>query len=67
MSRRTKARSRGLPAWYKGRLIRENYSAFWYGDREGKLFEQEGKLVDKQNYDSITDRERAEELKRRMS
>ena len=61
-----RGRAGRLPRWYKGQLIRENYSGFWYGSREGKLFNQEGKLVDRQNFDTLTDMERAEDIKRRM-
>ena len=62
-----KASNKGLPKWYKGRLRRETYGGFWYGEREGKLFEQEGKLVDKQMYDEITDKVREEQIQRRLS
>ena len=61
-------RSRGgrLPRWYRGKLLRDFYSGWWYGEREGKLFNQEGKLVDRKNFDTVTDRQRAEDLKRRL-
>lgn len=61
-----RARSKGLPHWHKGKLLLENYSAFWYGSREAKLFEQEGKLVDKANFDSVTDLQREEMLRDRL-
>ena len=60
-----RARSRGLPSWHKGQLLYENYSGFWYGSREGKLIKREGKLVDKQNFDTITTKERNEQIQRR--
>ncbi len=53
-----------LPRWYKGRLRLESRSGFWYGEREGKLFMQEGKLVDKANLDTLTDIQREEQVKR---
>jgi len=55
-----------LPSWHKGRLLNENYSDWWYGSREGKLFLREGKLVDRQNYDTVTEKERNEQIQRRM-
>lgn len=58
MSKGTTGRSSSFPPWYKGRLLRETYGGFWYGEREGKLFTQEGKLVDKQMHDFITDLQR---------
>lgn len=61
-----RARSKGLPSWTKGRLLYENYSGFWYGSREGKLIKQEGKLVDKANYDVVTIKQREEQIQRRV-
>ena len=61
-----KGKSRGLPSWYKGQLLRDSISGFWYGSREGKLFEREGKLVDKRNLDTVTDKEREEAVQRRL-
>ena len=58
-----KGKSRGLPSWYKGQLLRD-ISGFWYGSREGKLFEQEGKLKDRKNFDSVTDLQREEAIQR---
>ena len=60
-----RARSKGLPHWHKGRLLYENYSGFWYGSREGKLINQEGKLVDKKNFDKTTIKTRNESIQRR--
>jgi len=60
-----KASNRGYPAWYKGRLVRDDISGFWYGEREGKLFPQRGLLVDKANHDTLTDAEREEQIQRR--
>ena len=51
-----------LPKWHKGRLRREAYGGFWYGEREGKLMYQEGKLVDKQMFDKLTDKQRQEQV-----
>lgn len=59
-----RASNRGLPAWYKGRLIRDHYSGFWYGTREGKLFDQEEKLVDRANFDEVTDKQREDQIQR---
>ena len=59
-----KGRNRGLPAWYKGRLVRDDIDGFWYGEREAKLFKQEGKLVSKHNFDTLTDKERQENIRR---
>ena len=64
MSRRGK--SRGLPSWYKGRLVRESYGGFWYGEREGKLFKREDKIVDRKMNDSVTDKEREDAIQRRL-
>jgi hypothetical protein len=54
------------PAWYKGRKVLEHYSGAEYYENDGKLMTQEGKLVDKQNFDSVTDKERAEQVQRRI-
>ena len=59
--------NRGFPPWYKGRLRNEAYGDFWYGEREGKLFTQEGKLVDRTMFDELTDKQRQEQVQRRMS
>ncbi len=61
-----KGRNRGFPSWYKGRLRREAYGGFWYGEREGKLFEREGKLVDRRMNDTLTDKERDDEVQKRI-
>lgn len=53
------------PRWYVGRLIRDDIGGFWHGEYEGKLFMREGKLVDRANYDSLTDKERDEQINRR--
>jgi hypothetical protein len=54
-----------IPRWYKGRLRYCDISGFWYGEREGKLFKQRGLLVDKQNFDTLTDEQREKAIKRR--
>lgn len=59
-----KGGNRGFPSWYRGKLVREDRGGFWYGDREGKLFKQEGKLVDKQMFDSLTDKQREEQIRK---
>ena len=59
-----RGRSGSLPHWHKGKLIRDSYDGFWYGDREGKLFMQEGRLVSKKNFDTVTDKQRAENIRR---
>ena len=66
MSKGSTGRSRGFPSWYKGRLIREDRGGFWYGEREGKLFSQENKLVDKQMFDFITDRQREQAIAKKI-
>jgi len=53
-----RGRSGHLPSWHKGRLINETFGDFWYGSREGKLSLQEGRLVDRQMRDSLTDKQR---------
>ena len=66
MSRR--GRSRGLPSWYSktGRLVREDIGGFWYGERSGKLFKRDGKIVDRKMNDTVTDKEREEDIQRRL-
>jgi len=61
-----KGRSKGLPSWYKGKLKRCDISGFWYGELEGKLFERDGKLVDRANFDTLTEKERQDLVQRRM-
>jgi len=56
--------NRGLPSWYKGKLVRDDIDGFWYGEREGKLFKQRGLNVSKKNFDSLTDEQRQEMLRR---
>ncbi len=55
-----------LPKSHKGRLIYDDVDGFWYGEREGKLFKRRGIMVSKKNYDSLTDEERIDQIKRRM-
>ena len=66
MSKGTTGRSSSFPAWYKGRLIRDTFSGEWYGEREGKLFNQEGRLVNKANFDFITDLQREEAIAKKI-
>ncbi len=54
-----RASRRGLPSWHKGQLQYCDISGFWYGAREGKLFKQRGILVDKKNYDRVTNEQMA--------
>ena len=61
-----KARNRGLPRWAKGRKVLEHYSGFEYYERDGKLSLREGKLVDRANLDTVTDKERAEQIQRSL-
>lgn len=58
--------NRGFPAWYKGKLIRDDIDGFWFGEREGKLFKQRGLNVSKKNFDSITDEQRQDQISRRV-
>lgn len=61
-----RGRSGRIPPSHKGRKMYENYSGFEYGERENKLFLREGKWVDKANFDTLTDKERAEDIQRRI-
>lgn len=63
MSRR--GSNRGLPAWYKGRLIYDDIDGTWWGEESGKIFKQRGLNVSKKNYDSLTDLERQQQISRR--
>lgn len=56
-----------IPAWHKGKLKYCDISGYWYGEREGKLFKRRGIWVDRVNYDTVTDEERTEALKRRAN
>jgi len=58
--------NRGFPKWYKGKLINEAFGDFWYGEREGKTWLREGKLTDRANSDTLTDKERQDMVQRRM-
>jgi len=66
MSKGSKSRNRGLPAWYKGRLVLDDIDGTWEGERSGKLLKQRGLTVTKKNFDFITDQEREEAIQRRM-
>lgn len=57
--------NKGLPGWYKGKMIYDDIDGTWYGEREGKLFKQRGLNVSKHNFDSLTDEQREEQIKRR--
>ena len=58
--------NKGLPAWYRGKLIRDDITdELGVGEREGKLFKQRGLNVTKRNFDSLTDEERERSIKRR--
>ena len=65
MGRRSKAGK--IPKWHKGQLLRDTLDGFWFGSREGKLFQQEGKLVSKKNFDTVTDKDRQEALRKNLS
>lgn len=56
-----------LPAWYKGQLIRDDIGGFWFGHREAKLFKRRGLTVDRKNYDTLTDKERQENINARIN
>ena len=51
---------------HKGKLIFDDIDGFWYGERENKLFKRRGLMVSRKNYDSLTDVERANNIKARM-
>ncbi len=55
-----------LPRWHKGKLIYDDIDGFWYGHREGKLFKRRGLNVSKENFDTLTDKERQEMVQRRI-
>lgn len=60
-----KGRAGRLRRSHKGKLMYCDISGFWYGEREGKLFKRRGLWVDRKNYDSLTEDERAAQIKRR--
>lgn len=60
-----RARPGRKPVWYKGKRVREHYSGFEYFEHDGKLFNQEGKLVDRANFDRVTILSRNEQIQRR--
>jgi len=68
MSKGSKSRGRGLPAWYArtGKLVLDDIDGTWEGERSGKLFKQRGLNVTKKNLEFVTDAERIEMLNRRM-
>jgi len=65
MSKGSKSNNRGFPNWYKGRLVRDDIGGFWWGEREGKIFQQRGLNVSKKNFDFITEEQRQDMIKRR--
>jgi hypothetical protein len=54
-----------IPAWHKGRLVYDYITGEWAGLRSGKITIQDGHYVLTKNVDRITDKQRAEMLKRR--
>ena len=60
MGRGSKIRSRGLPPWHKGKLIRDDITGTWEGSRSGKILRQRGLNVTKESFDYITDEQRVE-------
>ena len=64
--KRTRARSRGLPAWYKGKLINDDVDDTWEGERTGKMLKQRGLNVTRTNFENLTDKERIEQLQGRI-
>ena len=62
-----RGRSGRLPAWYKGQLILDDVDGFWYGHREGKLLKQRGLRVSRENFDSITDKQREDMVQARLN
>jgi hypothetical protein len=55
-----------LPKWHKGRLVYDDIGGFWHGTREGKLLKRRGLLTTKKFYDSLTDKERQEQVAQKM-
>ena len=55
-----------IPPSHVGRLRRCDICGFWYGEREGKLFKQRGLYVDKQCFDSLTNEQRENQVRRRI-
>lgn len=55
-------RNNGLPRWYKGRKLRCDISDEELYELDGSAFKQRGLNVSKQNFDSLTDEERADAI-----
>lgn len=55
-----------LPRWAKGQKRECAICGCEFPERDFRLLEQEGKWVCKWDYDSLTDKQRAEELKRTL-
>ena len=61
-----RARSAGRkPAWYKGQMRNCVVCDTWYPERDFRMKTQEGKFKCKWCFDTVTDKERAEQLRQR--
>lgn len=60
-----RGRAGRLPHSHKGKRVYDDIDGFDYGEREGKLFRRRGLMVSRKNYDSLTDKEREEQINRR--
>ncbi len=53
-----------IPVSHKGKLIKCDICGFWYGEREGKLLKQRGMWVCREDYDTLTDKQRQDSIKK---
>jgi len=54
-----------IPSWHKGKLVYDHKTGEWAGLRSGEMTIQEDKYVLVRNVDRITEKQRADMLKRR--
>jgi len=59
-----RGRAGHLPHWYKGKMVRCDVCGFEYGENEGKLFKQRGLWVDRACFDTLTDEDRENQIKK---
>lgn len=56
-----------LPSFAKGELRACAKCGFWFPERDPRILKQEGRWVCKWCYDSVTDKQRTEQLSRALN
>lgn len=62
-----KGGNKGLPAWYKGQKFIDGIDGAEIYELDSRTVTQRGMLMDKKNYDSLTEAQRQEAITRRTA